>query len=333
VYDKISVPAYIIAGWYDLHTAGTLSDYTRLDDETKKHSKLIVGPWIHEALLMQKVGGIDYGVRASGDAIDLIGIQLRWFDYWLRGIDNGIMREPPVYIFVMGDNVWRNENEWPLARTQYTNYYLRKDGKSASVGKEGCLSLEPPSNETPDVFNYDPLDPVPTCGGGIFSTVRDCGPLDQRSIEQRPDVLVFTTPTLTKDVEVTGPVSMKLYAASSAPDTDFTAKLVDVWPNGEAYILLDGIIRARYRNSEESPSFIKAGEVYEYTIDLAATSNVFKAGHRIRVEVSSSNFPRYDRNPNTGHPIGVDAETRVANQRIFHDSERPSHLILPVIPR
>lgn len=338
-YENTNMPAYVIAGWHDaLSAAGALSCYTNMKlhggtEEARKHTKLIVGPWGHEMLMMQKVGDIDYGMMASGDAIDLMGIHLRWFDCWLKGIDNGIKNEPPVRIFVMGDNVWRNENEWPLARTQYTNYYLRSGTDSKSSEQAGYLSIDPPGHEEPDVFEYDPLDPVPTHGGSCLSVLREFGPLDQRAIETRADVLVYTTPALTSDLELTGPVTMKLYAQSSAPDTDFTAKLTDVWPSGESYILLDGIVRARYRISDETPSFIEPDKVYEYTIDLIATSNVFKAGHRLRVEISSSNFPKYDRNPNTGHQIGVDAETRVATQKIFHDSGRPSHLILPVIPR
>lgn len=338
-FDKTNMPAYVIGGWHDaLSAAGALSCYTNMKRyggtaEARKHTKLIVGPWGHEMLMMQKVGDIDYGMMASGDAIDLMGIHLRWFDRWLKGVDNGITDEPPVRIFVMGDNLWRSENEWPLARTQYINYYLRRNTQTGGHKEDGYLSTELPSVEEPDVFTYDPLDPVPTHGGSCLSLLREFGPLDQRAIEARPDVLVYTTPTLTSDLEITGPVTLKLFAQSSALDTDFTATLTDVWPNGESYILLDGIVRARYRISDETPSFIKPDKVYEYTIDLVATSNVFKAGHRLRVAISSSNFPKYDRNPNTGHQIGVDAETLVATQRIFHDRERPSHLILPVIPR
>lgn len=335
VTEKTKVPAYIIGGWHDLVSAGgSLASYTNMvqrggSESARKNTKIIIGPWGHGLWLTQRVGEIDYGMRASAEAIDLMGIHLRWFDHWLKGIDNGILDEPPVRIFVMGDNVWRNENEWPLARTQYTNYYMHGSGQAHTGG----LSLELPENEDPDSYDYDPLDPVPTCGGSCLGAMQDIGPIDQSVIETRADVLVYTTPELTSDLEVTGPVTMKLFAQSSAPDTDFTAKLVDVWPNGKAYILLDGIVRARYRDSDEHSSFIDPGRVYEYTIDLVATSNVFRVGHRIRVEISSSNFPKYDRNPNTGHEIGADSETLVATQKIFHDSKHPSHLILPVIPR
>lgn len=336
VYEKTKVPAYILAGWHDGVTeAGALSSYTEMKmrggtEEARKNLKLIVGPWVHDPEFKQKAGDIDFGIRASGAALDLNGILLRWFDYWLKGIDNGIMVEPPVRIFVMGDNAWRNENEWPLARTLCTNYYLHSSGKANSSGGDGLLSRELAASEPPESFDYDPLDPVPSLGGRLLL---DAGALDQSEIEQRKDVLVYTTSPLTSDVELTGPISMKLYAQSSAPDTDFTAKLVDVWPNGKAFILADGIVRARYRDSDATSTFIEPGKVYEYTIDLIATSNVFKAGHKIRLEISSSNFPKFDRNPNTGHGIGVDAETRVATQTIFHDSARASHLVLPVIPR
>jgi putative CocE/NonD family hydrolase len=336
VYERTVVPACIVYGWYDFSTElGGLTNYTEMKtrggtEHARKNVKLIVGPWVHGVELNSVIGEIDFGILATGAATDLIGVYLRWFDYWLKGIDNGITSEPPVRIFVMGDNIWRNENEWPLARTEYTNYYLHSGGKANSSGGDGFLSLDLPSSEPKDGFLYDPLNPVPTLGGRLL---RDAGAIDQSEIEQRKDVLVYSTEPLVTDLEVTGPITMKLYAQSSAPDTDFTAKLVDVWPSGKAYILADGIVRARYRDSDEMPSLIEPDQVYEYAIDLAATSNVFKAGHRIRLEISSSNFPKYDRNPNTGHDIGVDAETRVARQLIFHDDVRPSRLILPVIPR
>ncbi len=335
-YEKTLVPAYIVGGWYDVCTkTGGLASYTGMktqggSEHARKNVKMIVGPWVHGAEFNQKIGDLDFGIRASGAAADLIGIHLRWFDYWLKGIDNGIMSEPPVRIFVMGDNVWRNENEWPLARTEYTNYYLHSGGKANGSDGDGLLSPALASSEPADSFDYDPLNPVPSLGGCLQ---RDGGAIDQSDIERRKDVLVYSTPPLASDMEVTGPVTMKLYAQSSAADTDFTAKLVDAWPDGKAYILADGIVRARYRKTDKTAALIEPGKVYEYGIDLVATSNVFKAGHRIRLEVSSSNFPKYDRNPNTGHEIGVDAETRVATQQIFHDSTRPSHLVLPVIPR
>jgi putative CocE/NonD family hydrolase len=231
----------------------------------------------------------------------------------------------------MGDNRWRDENEWPLARTQYTKVYLRGGGKANSLRGDGQLSFTAPGEEQPDRYVYDPNDPTPTRGGTTLGLAM--GVLDQRKVEEREDVLVYTSETLHADMEVTGPVSLRLFAASSAPDTDFTAKLVDIRPDGYAQNIVEGMIRARFRESLTAPTLITPGQVYAYTIDLWATSHVFKAGHQLRLEVSSSNFPRYDRNPNTGHDFGVDAELLTAQQTIFHDHRYPSHLLLPVIPR
>ena len=332
-FSNIDLPTYIIGGWYDVVTAaGVLSTFTKLASKGGSHRvKLIMGPWGHEMHLMRKVGDHDFGLSAGGDAVDLIGLHLRWFDYWLKDIDNGVVDEPPVRIFVMGDNRWRNENEWPLARTHYTKYFFRSD--ASPHGADGLLTREPPLEDELESYTYDPLDPVPTEGGSILDMQRGFGPVDQRAVESRADVLVYSTEPLADEMEVTGPVSVTLYAQSSAVDTDFTAKLVDVWPNGEAYVVLDGIVRARYRSSDASPSFLTPDAVYEYSIDLAATSIVFKAGHRVRIEISSSSFPKYDRNTNTGAPIGADNSTRPARQTIFHSAARSSHVILPVIPR
>jgi putative CocE/NonD family hydrolase len=235
----------------------------------------------------------------------------------------------------MGANVWREEQEWPLARTQYTRYYLHSRGKANSLHGDGVLSPESPGMEPPDCFLYDPRHPVPTRGGALccWPGTLPQGAYDQTPVESREDVLVYTTPPLTEDVEVTGPILVTLYAASSAVDTDFTAKLVDVHPSGFAQNLTDGIIRARYRQSTTRPEPIEPGQVYAYTIDLWATSNVFKAGHRIRLEISSSNFPRFDRNPNTGGALATETALLPAIQTIHHDGTYPSHVTLPIIPR
>jgi hypothetical protein len=260
-------------------------------------------------------------------------MHIRWFDYWLKGIKNGIMEEPPVRIFVMGDNVWRNENEWPLARTEYTPYYFHSGGQANSRSGDGILNTRKPVEEETDNFLYDPRNPVPTQAGAGRAIEHVFEAHEQGAVEDRIDVLVYTTPVLESDVEVTGPVALKLFAASSAVDTDFTGKLVDVWPDGKAYNVVDGIVRARYRKSVSKPELIKPGTIYEYTIDMRYTSIVFKAGHSIRVEISSSNFARWDRNLNTGKPIGQDSEIKVALQTIFHDNQYPSCIILPVIPK
>jgi hypothetical protein len=258
--------------------------------------------------------------------------RLRWFDRWLKGLNNGFDREPPVYIYVMGADEWRSECEWPLKRTQYTNLYLVSQGHANSLLGDGSLSTNAPGAEPHDSFSYDPGNPVPTLGGNVAMHPPRVGPYDQTSIELRSDVLVYSTPRLEEDVEVTGPIVLKLFAATDRRDTDFTGKLVDVDPAGYAKILVEGIIRGRYNKTFQRQNMLTPGAVTEFYVDLWSTSNLFKRGHRIRLEVSSSNFPKYDRNPNTGHAFGVDADVVLAKQTVFHDRLRRSHLVLPVIP-
>ena len=339
-YAQIAVPALHMGGWYDAFLKGTLRNFQGMGekgptDTIRNGQKLLVGPWQHVGAGSEVSGEAYFGLMANEAAIDLQGFHLRWYDYWLKGMDNGIMDEPPVRIFVMGDNLWRYEQEWPLARTQYVDYYLHSGGQANTLDGDGSLSPSTPGAEPTDVFLYDPRSPVPTRGGGLCCSAGFLpgGAYDQRAIEARPDVLVYTSPTLEQDLEVTGPITVTLYAASSAPDTDFTAKLVDVDTCGCARGLTDSIIRARYRESLSTPTLIEPGQVYKYTIDLVATSNVFKAGHRVRVEVSSSNFPRFDRNPNTGREPSEEDQLVRALQTIFHDSQYLSHMTLPIIPR
>ena len=276
-----------------------------------------------------------FGLAADVLAIDMDAMHLRWFDHWLKGVDDGLMTEPPVKIFVMGDNVWREEQEWPLSRAQNTKYYLHSEGKANSLRGNGALSTQPPGDEPTDVYLFNPLDPVPTHGGPLCCNpyFASNGAFDQQLVEQREDVLVYSTPPLQREVEVTGPIIVTIWAASSAKDTDFTAKLVDVCEDGCARNLTDGIIRARYRESMSRPSLLEQGKAYCYTIDLWATSNVFQQGHQIRLEISSSNFPRFDRNPNTGNTVAADAELRPALQTVLHTSQHPSCVTLSIIPR
>ncbi len=340
-HSRITVPALNIGGWYDIFLGGTLRNYLGMREkgatqEARRGQKLLIGPWQHGSSRGPGIAGDHYfGLGSDPLAIDLEGVLLRWFDCWLKGAHNGIMDEPPVRLFVMGDNVWRVEQEWPLARAQSINYYLHSQGKANSLNGDGALSPQPPGDEPPDVFLYNPADPVPTRGGPLccHAYFLAGGAYDQQEIERRQDVLVYSTPPLERDVEVTGPMTVTLWAATSAPDTDFTAKLVDVCAHGCARNLTDGIIRARYRDSTSTPSLVEPGRAYAYTIDLWATSNVFKAGHRIRVEVSSSNFPRFDRNTNTGKRIAEDAELQPALQTILHSAPYPSHIALPIVPR
>ena len=241
------------------------------------------------------------------------------------------MDDPPVYLFIMGENRWRYENEWPLARTHYTKYYFHAESPANSRQGSGTLSTSPPGDEPPDSYLYDPNDPVPTLGGNTLIIPQ--GVADQRPVEDRQDVLVYTSEPLERDLEITGPIEVHIFASTSAVDTDFTAKLVDVRPDGYAHNLQDGIIRARFRTSGSEPSMITPGQVYSFTIDLWATSHLVRSGHRLRVEVSSSNFPRFDRNPNTGAPLGQDRNLEAARQEIHHSAQYPSHIVLPVIPR
>ncbi|MEW6299807.1 MAG: CocE/NonD family hydrolase, partial [Thermodesulfobacteriota bacterium] len=336
-FHNVNVPMLHVGSWYDAFQYDTLTMFTGLREhamtpEARRGQKLLMGPWAHllpyAAPTSQGTGDIDFGPEAL---IELHAIQCRWFDYFLKGIDNGVLDEAPIRLFVMGENRWRDEYEWPLARTRYTNFYLHSEGKANSLRGNGRLSLTTPGEEPPDRYLYDPQDPVPTRGGTTLGLAM--GVFDQTKIEERADVLVYTGDVLTEALEVTGPITLKLFAASSAPDTDFTAKLVDVRPDGYAQNIAEGVIRARFRESLTHPTLLTPERVYAYTLDLWSTSHVFKAGHRLRLEVSSSNFPRYDRNPNTGHEFGADAEVRTAQQTIFHAPRYPSHLVLPVIPR
>lgn len=341
-YPQIEVAAYNMAGWFDTFLQGCMNNFMGMTRHAKtekvRHSqKILVGPWIHdlgEKGTISKTGDIDFGPNAL---ISLRGEEVRWFDYWLKGIENGILDEPRVKVFVMGANRWQEADEWPLPETQYTPYYFHSRGKANSLSGDGVLNTTLPGREPPDQYTYDPEHPVTTIGGSACCTEDHLpiplGPRDQRPNEHRHDVLVYTSPILERDVEVTGPVRVSLYAASSARDTDFTAKLVDVFPSGYAMNVAQGILRARYRDSwEEPPSLLEPGRIYQYTIDLWSTSNCFQKGHRIRVEISSSNFPQFDRNPNTGNPFGQDTVLQKAQQTVYHDSEHPSHIILPVIP-
>jgi hypothetical protein len=332
-YDDVTVPVLNIGGWYDIFSKVTLEMTDRVRNESRnrlvrRNQFAVIGPWGH-GVGGRKVGELDFGPSAVKD---LGQLQREWFDYWLRDVDTNVEEWPAYQIFVMGANRWRGENEWPLARTQYTPYFLHSQGNADAIDGDGVLSTVQPSTSGSDTFTYDPNDPVPTTGGNNLGGA-PIGPFDQTAVQQRPDVLVYTTAPLAEAVEVTGPVKMILFASSTARDTDFTAKLVDVHPDGKAYNLCDGIIRARWRESRREPTLIEPGQVYRYAIDLWVTSNLFAAGHRIGVEVSSSNFPRFDRNLNTGLPFGTDTQGQIAIQTIFHGADQASHLLLPVIPQ
>jgi putative CocE/NonD family hydrolase len=324
-------------GWHDLFLNGSIKNYMGLRDKAatlsaRNGQNLIIGPWAHAPTSPEgKVGDVVFGKTA---VLDMTATALKWFDYSLKGVKNEYSSNAPVRLFIMGDNVWRDEQEFPLKRTQYTKYYLHSTKGANGIAGDGVLSMTGPTTERRDEFDYDPLNPVPTIGGRLCcGQALPPGPADQRPNESRSDVLIFSTPPLSQDIEVTGFVSLELFASTSAVDSDFTALLADVAPDGYARFLTDGIVRARHRDSTKQASAVTPGEVNKYAIDMWATGNVFKAGHRIRLYVSSSNFPRFNRNLNTGEDIAGSSRSVKAHQTIYHDEQFSSALILPVIPR
>jgi len=332
-FERVAVPVLHISGWYDDEQIGTPLNYAGMTEragtpEARANQRLLMGPWGHRVNTEQKLGEVDFGPRAL---IDLRGEQARWFDRHLKG-DEAAAPQTPVRIFVMGENAWRDEREWPLARTAWTPYYLRGGGRANSRFGDGALSPDRPAADEPaDGYRYDPARPVPFITEPTSSQIG--GPDDYAAIQRRDDVLVYVTGPLARDTEVTGPVRVELYASSSAPDTDFMAMLLDVHPSGFAQRLCDGMVRARFRDGMDRPSPIEPGRIYKYEIDCWNTAQLFRAGHRIGVQVASSAFPKFDRNLNTGAPLGQTSEMAAAEQRIFHDAERPSAVILPIIPR
>ena len=336
-YANIQVPALTIAAWYDIFLDGSLRNYAGLRDHAgnanaRDLQRLVVAIGGH-AGAGRRIGDVDFGDAAA--SYDENAIILDWYDFLFHGKQNEFSGTKPVRLFVMGVNGWRDEEAWPLKRAEQASYFLHSDGKANSSSGDGSLSREAPRDEQADHFVYDPKNPVPTVGGSLCCDRPHlpAGPRDQKDVETRSDVLVYSTPPLDLDTEVTGPVTLDLYASSSAVDTDFTAKLVDVWPNGFAQNLTDGILRARYRNSTSTGTPLSSGKVYELRINLGATSNVFLKGHRIRLEVSSSNFPRFDRNPNTGKSAADSAEMAAATNTIYHDNQRQSVLRLAIVPK
>jgi putative CocE/NonD family hydrolase len=323
-HKNVSVPAYNLTGWYDdgYGQPGAIFNFLGMKangktETARKGQKLIIGPWTHCSWESSKSGDLDFGPKAI---IDADALAIRWFDYWLKDIANGIMEEPPIRLFVMGENEWRDEKEWPLSRAESTSFYLHSDGSANSLWGDGSLTLDKPEEEKSDRFIYDPSNPV------TDYFFEEPGPRDLRSIEVRNDVLVYTSDPLKKDMEVTGPIKAQIFVSSSAKDTDFVVKVSDVHPNGYSQNItpsLSGVIRARYRDSESESSLLTPGHIYNLDISLMFTSHVF----------NSSYFPLIDRNPNTGHPFGTDVEWKRAEQTIFHDERHPSRIILPVIPR
>jgi uncharacterized protein len=340
-YSDITVPALHIAAWYDIFLGGSLRNYLGIkarggSEEARSGQRLlvIIGGHAGDA---PKIGALDFGQASKFDYDETA---IRWYDYLFKGVQNDFASGKPVRIFVLGKNEWRQEQEWPLSRARNTRYFLHSTGAANGLSPDGAeragngfLSVVAPTAERPDQYTYDPSDPVPTVGGPLCCDAlpTGIGPEDQRPAEARNDVLVYTSSAFAKDTEVTGPVSLDLYVSSSAVDTDFTGMLVDVWPNGFAQNLTSGILRLRYRNSQSKPELANPGERYHITLDLWATSNVFLAGHKLRLEVSSSNFPRFDRNLNSGEEQAHATRIVKARNVIYHDSAHPSALILPLV--
>jgi putative CocE/NonD family hydrolase len=339
-YGEMNVKALHQAGWHDIFSKGSIENYIGMrahaaTAEARAGQRLIVGPWGHTATLAGgKVGDVSFGESAQIDGLEMLR---SWADWSLKGVANQYATGAPVRLFIMGDNVWRDEADFPLTRARATRYYLHAAKGANSASGDGRLSPAPPRKESPDRYRYDPAHPVPTLGGrlccGKTSGPFHPGPTDQRPNESRADVLVYSTGPLVEDTEVTGFVTAEIWAATSAVDTDFTAMLVDVDPAGYARYLADGILRARHRSETERIEPLVPGRAEKYAIDLGATSNVFKAGHQLRLYVSSSNFPRFDRNLNTGEPVATGTRMVTADQVVYHDAEHPSALILPVVPR
>lgn len=332
-FDKINVPVHTSGGWFDIFLQGTINGFVGVrkhgaNEKTRRETRMIIGAWGHGPT--QKFGDVDFGAANNRNQFET---ELRWFDHHLKGVNNGLDRQPPVEIFYMGVNQWQHEQDWPIPGTKFTPMYIASDGAANTVSGNGSLSFSQLASAASDAYSYDPNDPVPTLGGNnCCGSPTLAGPKDQRPLAARKDILVYASQPMTEPLAIAGPVKVKLFAVTDGPDTDWVVKLIDVAPNGFAINICEGIMRARYRNGVDKPALLKPGEVYEYEVDLVGTANVFLPGHRIRVDITSSHFPQFDRNPNTGEAFGSSAKVRVAKQTIFHTAGRASHILLPVVP-
>ena len=340
--DKVKVPVLTVTGWFDHCTGETLRVFEAMKQRAgsqiaREQQRIIIGPWEHGAY-EGSYPARQFGPMANAAAIEVHTTYQRFFDRWLRGKTDALEGVAPVRIFVMGADQWRDEQDWPLPDTVYTEFFLNSSSPANSASGGGQLSTQRAQAHREDVYLYDPHRPVPTAGGPhspAAPAMGQSGPTDQRAVEARDDVLCYTTPVLDKAVEVTGKISLIVHFSSSAKDTDVCAKLVDVFPDGRVIYLTDGILRCRYRNSLHKPELMEPGKIYEMTVDLWATANVFLPGHRIRLEITSSNFPRFDRNTNTGGIIARESETDfiTAVNRVHHGGKHASRLVLPLINR
>jgi putative CocE/NonD family hydrolase len=334
-YERVMVPCAHLTGWYDGPCIGTFESFINMRKKggsqlARENQYMLCGPWAHTEHMENYLGDWNFGNAAIEPPSSYL---LNFFDKHLQDKDIHIA---PVRYFLMGRNQWMESNDWPLPETQWQRFYLHSNGKANTSSGDGLLSRDEPQSEPPDKFVYDPLNPVPTLGGNITASPAGFGfargPMDQSSLERRGDVLCYRTPPLTENVEITGPLEIHIFASTSARDTDFTAKFVDVYPDGRSQNLVDGIKRAKGLKSLASPEFITPGQVYEYVITMGPTSQMFFKGHRMRIDISSSNFPMYDRNMNTGNPIGEDATGVKADQTVYHEAKYASYIDLPVIP-
>lgn len=325
--ENFDVPCLFGTGWYDGEKPYTLELYGRAkkakSEKTRENVRLIVGPWCHGFTMTRRLNGVDFGPFASWDMFGLYEKVRDWNLHWATGADTPYMHEAPVQVFLMGINEWRGYSEWPPKEAELVPYYIGSNGHANSRMGDGILSLKLEGAAESDSYDYDPQDPTP--GNEMLHFIE--------KDEERRDTLVYTTSALTEPVNVTGMVTMKLFAKTDARDTDFFCRIADVFPDGRTLFLASGLVRARYRLAERQPNFIEPNIVYEYEINIGGISNLFLAGHNIRVDICSSSFPEYDRNHNTTDPIGKGRDTVVAHQTILHSEEYPSHLLLPVISR
>jgi len=334
-YDKITVPVMHWGGWYDLFAVGTLKNYAGIRDHggseaARKGQRLVMVPGGH-AGFTRKINDVDFG---ENSVFQLWPHAMRWFDWHLKGIDDGISKEKPVHLFIMGENVWRDEDDWPLARAVTTRYFLHSGGHANTAKGDGRLGPDQPADEPADRYVYDPANPVPTIGGSTLGMASPAaGPSDQRSLEGRADILSYVTPAFEKSTEVTGPISLDAYFSTSVEDTDLIGRVIDVYPDGRAIILSEGVLRLRYRDSFEKPELMKPGQVYHVNVDLWATANVFLPGHKLRLEITSSSYPRFDRHPNHGGDLSGVVHPVAATSLIHHDHDHPTALVLPIVPR
>ena len=335
-FGDIQVPALHIGAWYDIFLGGTLRNYMGIkahggSDAARGGQRLLVQIGGH-AGFGRRIGDVEFGDEAL--KFPSTAVVIDWYDYLFKGVQNEFATDKPVHVFVMGENKYHQESDWPPPEAKATRYYLHSGGSANSLRGDGSLSIGAPKKEAYDKFTYDPGNPVPTIGGSLCCDAEhyEPGPRDQRAAENRDDVLDYSTKPLAEDMEVTGPVTLELWVKSSAVDTDFSAKLVDVSPDGFAMNLTDGILRMRYRDSQEKPELMNPEQIYKVTVDLWATSNVFKKGHVVRLEVSSSNFPRFDRNLNTGAVQATSRDFVPATNTILHDAEHPSAVVVSAMP-